>query len=348
VSTDRVPAVHVRPPGWTGSDAAAFAALVAWAQRAEALGFDGLFVGDRLLAEASQAGQIVYGASMLDAVVVLSALAARTERLRIGPLVLVLPYRHPLQVAKTIASLDAVSDGRVVLGAGVGWNRREFAALGLPMAHRGQRFEEDLDIVRRLWRGEGLTDPSRGWDDVRITPLPRQPGGPPVWFASFSPGDALDWGGRLPAAAVPVLDRAGRLADGWVPLVYSASGRRRLDPEVLGAAWHHVVDRALLAGRRRDAIDFVFSDWCYVMGGSGDLEQCRRALSGFFSGSWEDALRTYTIGTVDEVVAAIQAHTVHIDRVDAYVLTPLGDDPGQLDLLAEVAARLRARRSSCA
>lgn len=132
-----------------------------------------------------------------------------------------------------------------------------------------------------------------------------------------------------------MLERVGRLADGWVPLVYSASGKRRLDARVLARAWERVLDSAATAGRGRQDIDFVFSDWCYVLDGSRSVERCRRALSGFFSGSWEDALRTYTIGTAGEVVEKIRAHCAGIDRVDAYVLTPLGGEPDQLDALAE-------------
>lgn len=337
--------VCVRPPGWVGKEAQPFGSLVEWALRAEALGFDGLFVGDRLLAQAVDdgAGQVVYGASMLDATVVLSALAARTSRLRLGPLVLVFPYRHPVQLAKMVASLDVAADGRVVLGAGIGWNPVEFRVLGLPRSGRGPRFERDLVVVRQLWRGEAVVDPERGWDGdgVRIAPLPVQSGGPPVWLASFSPGQALDWGEDLPAPGRAVLDRVGRLADGWVPLIYSASSRRRLDAAALGRAWDEVLRSAVRAGRGRQDIDFVLSDWCYVIDGPGARQRCEAALARFFPGTWDEALRTYTIGSPQQVLDAIAAHVAHVDRVDAYILTPLSDELGQLEQLAVVAEGLR-------
>ena len=94
------PLVCVRPPGWTHAQAQPFKALMTWVQRAETLGFDGVFVGDRLLSEASRAGEVVYGATMLDAMVTLSAIAAGTEKVLLGPLVLVFPFRHPIQPAK--------------------------------------------------------------------------------------------------------------------------------------------------------------------------------------------------------------------------------------------------------
>ena len=340
------PLVCVRPPGWSGEVARPFADLIGWAQRAEQLGFDAIFVGDRLLAQAAEGDDVVYAGSMLDAVVALAAIAATTTRIRLGPLVLVFPYRHPVQLAKTIASLDVASGGRVVLGAGIGWSRREFDALGISRAGRGERFEEQLDLVRRFWRGEEVTHHGPGWDldQVKVSPLPVQAGGPPVWVASFSPGQALDWEGALPGPAQRVLDRVGRMADGWVPLIYSASAKRRLDATVLARAWQSVLASAELAGRGRDDIDFVFSDWCYVLDGVGAEQRCRDALDRFFTGDWVEARRTYNIGTCSEIVDKIAAHVVGIDRVDAYILTPLSDEPEQLELLTGIAADLRTER----
>lgn len=338
------PLVCVRPPGWTHAQAQPFKALMTWVQRAETLGFDGVFVGDRLLSEASRAGEVVYGATMLDALVTLSAIAASTEKILLGPLVLVFPFRHPIQLAKSVASLDVVSGGRVVLGAGIGWSETEFSALGVPRLGRGEMFEEELAVVRRLWQGRPVDHHGENWsfEDVMISPSPVQRGGPPVWLASFSPGQALDWsGGGLPTAASRVLDRVGRLADGWVPLIYSASSKRRLDADTLAEAWMQVLAAAARSGRTRENIDFVFSDWCYVLDGHGSERRCREALRGFFNGTWEEALRTYTIGSRSEVLEKTKAHVRGIDRVDAYIFTPLGDEIEQLDELAHVASELR-------
>lgn len=335
--------VGVRPPGWISKQAGPFEQLASWVGRAEQLGFDSVFVGDRLLAQASKAQQVVYGASMLDATMVLAALAARTERIQLGPLVLVFPYRHPIQLAKTLASLDVISGGRLIVGAGIGWNQREFEALGIPTAGRGEEFELQLAAVRGFWRGERYSYRGTRWefDEVEISPLPVRSGGPPVWIASFSPGHALDWSSRVYGPEARVLDRVGRLADGWVPLIYSASSKRRLDADVLGDAWQRVLQSAEAEGRGREDMDFVFSDWCFVIGDTDGKRRCQQALERFFAGDWDDALRTYTIGSVDEIVEKIRAHTASVDRVDSYILTPLGGDPDQLELLVGVAERLR-------
>jgi probable F420-dependent oxidoreductase len=343
--SERTPLVCVRPPGWLHERAdGVFSGLREWVQKAEALGFDGVFVGDRMMSSARAAGGSVYGASMLEATTTLAALAACTERVLLGPLVLVLPFRQPIPMAKTLGTLDVLSNGRLVLGAGVGWNGPELKALGIDPRERGRRFEESLEIMRELWTGEPVTHEGRFWsfEDVQIHPVPVRPGGPPVWIASFAPDQALDWIDAPPASSLRVLDRIGRLADGWVPLVYSASAKRRLEPRVLGAAWDHVLESAAKVGRGRADIDLVFSDWGFVIENQADAERCREGLAGFFSGDWDDAVRTYTIGSHEEVLERLRRDTAHVDRVDAWIFTPLSDDPRQLELLAEhVAPALR-------
>lgn len=343
--TDQGVLVCVRPPGWVKEGSGPLADLLGWAEEAERLAFDGVFVGDRLLAAATTpGGAVVYGASMLDVTVVLAAMAARTQRNFVGPLVLVFPYRHPIQLAKTFASLDAASGGRLILGAGTGWNEREFTALGIPMAGRAERFEEQLALVRRLWAGGPVTADGPTWQfaDIEVAPLPARPGGPPVWLASFAPSQALDWTDTFPALTQRQLQRVGRLADGWVPLVYSAAHKGRLGAGALGAAWRIVLDSAKQHGRSRRDINFVYADWCYVLDGPGAQEQCKAALARFFSGTWEEALRMYTIGSADEVLGKIREHTREVDSVDAYILTPLSDDVDQLGLLSGLADVLRA------
>jgi hypothetical protein len=132
-------------------------------------------------------------------------------------------------------------------------------------------------------------------------------------------------------------------------MTYSALSRRRLEPEVLAAAWRVVIAAAEAAGRTRLGLDFVHSDWCCVVENAADERRCREALAGFFGGDWDEARRTYVMGTADEVAAALIRQCAGIDRVDAYVLTPLVQDLAQLDALARgVAPALRAAASRVA
>ena len=131
-------------------------------------------------------------------------MAAQTSTLRLGTGILIVPQRNPLVLAKELATLDALSGGRMILGAGIGWLEEEFEALGVPFAGRAQRMEEAIGAMRALWeQGAGQF---RGPDDQlrRCYLRPQPPGGSiPVHI-----------GGHSEAAA----RRAGRIGDGFFPL----------------------------------------------------------------------------------------------------------------------------------
>ncbi len=123
---------------------------LAMARAAEAAGFDSIWLGDHLLYEDPERGP-------WEAWTLLSALAAVTERVRLGPLVACAGFHPPGLLAKMAATIDEVSGGRFVLGLGAGWNPREFAAFGLPFDRRVSRFAESFEILRRLLDGERVT-----------------------------------------------------------------------------------------------------------------------------------------------------------------------------------------------
>lgn len=120
---------------------------------------------------------------------VLTAVAAVTSRVEIGPLVLALPFRNPALTAKMAAELDEVSGGRLILGLGCGWHEPEFDAFGYPFDHRVARFEEGLEILVPLLRGERVTFEGRYHRaaDVELLPPPTRAGGPPIMIAGKQP-----------------------------------------------------------------------------------------------------------------------------------------------------------------
>ncbi|HJX08549.1 MAG TPA: LLM class flavin-dependent oxidoreductase [Actinomycetota bacterium] len=126
---------------------------VAMARAAEAVGFDSIWIGDHYLYRGD--GRPERGP--WEAWTMLAALAAVTERVRLGPLVACLAFHEPAVLAKMAASIDEISGGRLVLGVGAGWNEAEFRAFGIPYDHRVARFEESYEIVRRLLDGERVT-----------------------------------------------------------------------------------------------------------------------------------------------------------------------------------------------
>src|SRR3989449_8052592 len=119
--------------------------LYAYAERAEALGFESLWAWDHVILGVEPAFPI------LDAVGTLTAIAARTSRIKLGTGVLVLPLRNPTVAAKALGTLDVISKSRLILGVAAGWYAREFDAVGVPFKRRGQLFERNLEILTRLW-----------------------------------------------------------------------------------------------------------------------------------------------------------------------------------------------------
>jgi probable F420-dependent oxidoreductase len=163
----------------------------ALARAAEQAGFDSIWVGDHLLYREPDRGP-------WEAWTLLAALAAATERVRLGPLVACTAFHPPALIAKMAATIAEVSGGRFVLGLGAGWNEVEFRAFGLPYDRRVARFEESFAAIRRLLAGEWVTMRGRfvELDDAVLAPAPAEP--PPLMIGSNGP--------RMLAATLPYAD----------------------------------------------------------------------------------------------------------------------------------------------
>ena len=120
---------------------------------------------------------------------VLAGFATRTERVLLGSDVLILPFYHPSQVAEEAAMLDVISNGRLVLGVAIGYRPNEFALFQQPLERRGARFEEQLQIIRRLWTEDEVRFDGQFYrlEGATIEPKPVQPGGPPIWIGGWGP-----------------------------------------------------------------------------------------------------------------------------------------------------------------
>ena len=166
------------------------------ARRAEAAGYDSVWVGDHLiydLPEGSTRGPY-------EAWTTLAAIAAVTERVELGPLVASTSFHAPAMLAKQAATVDAISQGRLILGLGAGWNRREYDAFGFPYERRVSRFEEALAVIVPLLREGRTTFHGQLFDldDCVLDPPPVREGGPPVMLGSNSP--------RMLSIGLPVVD----------------------------------------------------------------------------------------------------------------------------------------------
>jgi probable F420-dependent oxidoreductase len=149
---------------------------------------------------------------------ILAYLAAATERIRLATAVYILPLRHPLQTARSVVTLDRVSNGRVTLGVGVGWLEAEFEYVGLSFRNRGRRTDAAIDAIRKLWTEDVIEvrDEHFAFGPVRFEPKPLQRPSIPIEVGGFS---------------TPALQRAGRRGDGWVEVGSRsvADFRKKLD-----------------------------------------------------------------------------------------------------------------------
>ena len=166
------------------------------ARRAEAAGFDSIWVGDHLiydLPDGSTRGPY-------EGWTTLAAIAAVTQRVEIGPLVASTSFHAPAMLAKQAATVDAISQGRLIVALGAGWNRREFDAFGFPYDRRVSRFEEALAIIAPLLREGRTTFHGEFYDvdDCVLDPRPVREGGPPIMLGSNSP--------RMLSIGLPVVD----------------------------------------------------------------------------------------------------------------------------------------------
>jgi probable F420-dependent oxidoreductase len=156
--------------------------LLAMAERAEAAGFDSVWIGDSITARPRH-----------EPLTLLAAVAARTRRVRLGTGVLLPALRNPVVLAHVVATLDRVAEGRVILGVGIAADtpaiRREFAAVGVPFERRVGRFLEILEICRALWRHDGVSFSGKHFtlDKATVEPKPHRPGGPPIWIGGSGP-----------------------------------------------------------------------------------------------------------------------------------------------------------------
>ena len=177
------------------------ASLLDLAARAEAEGFDSVWVGDSLLAKPRHCP-----------LTLLAGVAGRVPRIELGTAVLLSALRNPVLLAHQVATLDQISEGRFILGVGFAADlpniRAEFAAAGVPFEKRVGRMMEGLRLCRALWTGQPVDWDGR-WPVHQgvLAPTPSRAGGPPLWI-----------GGNLPAS----LERAGKFFDGWFPVAPAA------------------------------------------------------------------------------------------------------------------------------
>ena len=240
--------------------------LAAMAKRGEELGYHAIFTGDHVAVPTTIRSQYPYTAhgqfpgsgDHLDLFSYLSFIAGQTKTIQLVAGVLIVPYRHPLLSAKALATIDVLSNGRLVVGVGVGWMREEFEALGLTTYdERGAITNEYIHAFKELWTTEVSTFKGKycQFSNVMSLPKPVQKPHPPIWV-----------GGESPAA----LRRTAEMADGWYPV--SSNPQYPLgEPEQLEEGLRRLASYARRAGRDPAEIDVVYKTYNYhLKKGVGD------------------------------------------------------------------------------
>jgi probable F420-dependent oxidoreductase len=275
---------------------------------------------------------------------VLAAIAARTERIRLGTGVLLAPMFDPLRLAEDAATVDLLSGGRLILGLGIGWRDEEFAGFGVPRRLRAARLEGTVRVLRQAW-GDGLTTGDGGlfrYPDpgLNVTPKPVRGAATPIWIG---------------AGAEPAVRRAGRIADGylgsgaspralaeragWIRDEAESVGR---DPGAIEIALH----RMAFAWRGRDAWDRVAAAARYMAWKYEDMSAARgareRRLPGADAPPAPDAVRArMLVGSPEEVADGVRAYADTLGATGSFVFRAHfpGLDPAvqreALDILAE-------------
>lgn len=283
------------------------AGLLRYAERAEALGYESVFVWDHLLLGVDPAFPI------LDSLSVLASMAARTERLKLGTGVLVLPLRNPLVAAKVLASIDHLSGGRLVIGVAAGWYAREFDGAGVPFRERGRLLDRDVELISALWTGEPTTFRDQRLDlrSAVMLPTPIQKPRPPILV-----------GGYVDAA----LQRAARIGDGWLTYFYS--------PDAVARALARIRVHAASVGRELSGFTVTNEVAIYL----SDHERAHDEMRAWLEAEWdlsrgsESTFDHAIVGSAEACAASIaEQFAAGVDRV---VLVPYRYQTAQLDRIA--------------
>jgi probable F420-dependent oxidoreductase len=296
------------PPNWIDLELAAYA---------ETLGCDTLWIGEHL----------VFHVPTFDALTAMAAVAARTTHIGIGVAAVLLPLRPAAAIAKAATTLDIISGGRLRLGVGVGGEfPQEFAAVGVPLAERGQRADEAIAVLRALWMPGTASFHGRfvHFTDVRLEPGPLQTGGPPILV-----------GGRSERA----IRRAATLGDGFMPYLYT--------PAQYAAARQRLGEYGAAVGRDTTTLPMPMYQFIYV---ATSDEEAQHILATRLQQTYQQPFarlvpKYCTAGTPATCRASLQAY---VDAgVREFILTPPVASPHefrqQLDLYAsEIFPALRA------
>lgn len=306
---------------WEGDGPERAHGIKAFAREVEDLGFDSLFITDHLLV-----GKRFYSVNWLEPLMTLAVAAGATERVRLGTSILIMPLRNPVILAKELATLQFLSDNRVILGAGVGWNDAEYEAVGVKKSERGARTDEMLDIMMPLLEGETVTYHGRFYSVDEVFIEPRTSQRPLLWIGGGSQL-ASPKSPDLPKFVDSVKRRTVK-SDGWIP-------RPTCPPPDIARDWAELQEAMRDAGKDPSDTLVAHENFLHLVLTDDPAEARRQQHEAFLKvmsaeRGPEYLESVYLFGTPDEIIASLQA------RVDAgveyFFLHTMTPDPAQLRL----------------
>ena len=292
-------------------------ALVEYGVKMEELGYDSLWVWDHILLGVDPNFPIV------DSLTLLTAIAARTTRIKLSTGILVLPLRNPVLLAKQLSTMDQLSNGRLLMAMAVGWYKREFDAAGIPFEQRGRIMDDNLEILKRFWMEDKVDGE---WTNHKVSagvmyPKPVQKPRPPLLIGGY-----VD----------KVLKRAAEKGDGWLTYFYK--------PESFAISWEKLRNFAaeagknpdelmngaqlpIMVGKSRKEVEGPMMEWL-----NRDFDIAQGSLS---------TMDSAIMGTVDECVAQLKEHlAVGVQKI---IFVPYKYQMDQCEIIAkEIIPKLKA------
>jgi alkanesulfonate monooxygenase SsuD/methylene tetrahydromethanopterin reductase-like flavin-dependent oxidoreductase (luciferase family) len=258
----------------------------------------------------------LFQAPWLDGPTALAAVIERSGAMQLATTVALVALRGPVPLAKTLAALDLLSDGRVIAGVGPGSSERDYDAIGMPYDERWERFDEAVALLRSLLQDAPPPEARRHYQlpGSRLTPAPRRPGGVPIWIGS--------WGSKAG------LRRVARLGDGWLASAYNTT------PDGFKTAKQSLSEQLDARGRDSDGFPNALATmWTWSTEDPRDAERVLREVLAPMLKRDPDELRDQLcIGSAERCAELLSRYAqAGCERV---YLWPLGDEPRQIELAA--------------
>lgn len=286
--------------------------VLEYAETVERLGFKVLCANDHL----------VFPRPWLDGPIALAAILSRAGRMTLATTVALPVVRGPVALAKSLAALDLLSGGRLMVGVGPGSSARDYASVGMPFEERWKRLDEAVQVLRALWRKDGPPFKGRFYSTEGLTlePYPAQEPGPPLWIGS--------WG------SAAGLRRTARLGDGWLASAYNTT------PKDFANSWRQLAGYLRDAGKDPNQFpNAIATMFFYVTEDRAEAEQIvRDVLSPILNRPEGELRQRLLVGPAEECAEKVAAYqAVGAQRL---FLWPVADEPRQLTIFQERVAPL--------